>query len=104
MQRLVILLAVLCVFVGCAAHGGSPGLSSSGEASVSFSGEIKGAAYRIDDEPKVSFDELGKEPPVSVSVAAGKHSVRVYRGIKMLVDETVMLEKGETLEVDVPLK
>jgi uncharacterized lipoprotein YajG len=85
------------LLAGC----GSPGATTvSTPTAIRVSGNVVGTTIVLDD--RLVFQISGKDGRMVFTVTPGRHHVRVERSGAAVLDQTVSVSKGQTLEVAVP--
>ncbi len=98
-MKMTIISIVFLLFVGCAYNTGT--VQRAEKSYLQFLGKTDGVSVVIDET--ISFG-LSDEKDSLYQLNHGKHTIRVYRNNKLIIDRVIFLEDHGTMEIIIPWK
>lgn len=96
MKKWVVMALLLAFVAGCGGYHAET-VQKASVSTLQFVGNVKEARVVVDDGEPFSVASIQH-----YEIAPGKHSVKIYRGDRLLVNRVVFLGNNQSTEVRVP--
>lgn len=102
------LISLFLLFAGCSYGRREGTIQKDNISSIRFKGNVIGAVIQVDNGEKVLIsdkdtDELNSFNPRQLyQVSPGKHTIKVSKDDKKVIDKTIYVGTGEIKEINIP--